>query len=72
MMKIIFLVMIAIFWLSISIAASIMIGKEQMLWYRKTKEISELVLMTCMLLGYNICFFLIFLVCISSGLAIFE
>lgn len=71
-MKIIFLVMIAIFWLSISIAASIMIGKEQMLWYRKTKEISELVLMTCMLLGYNICFFLIFLVCISSGLAIFE
>jgi hypothetical protein len=71
-MKIIFLVMIVIFWLSISIAASIMIGKEQMLWYRKTKEISELVLMTCMLLGYNICFFLIFLVCISSGLAIFE
>ena len=71
-MKIIFLVMITIFWLSISIAASIMIGKEQMLWYRKTKEISELVLMTCMLLGYNICFFLIFLVCISSGLAIFE
>lgn len=71
-MKIIFLVMIAIFWLSISISASIMIGKEQMLWYRKTKEISELVLMTCMLLGYNICFFLIFLVCISSGLAIFE
>lgn len=71
-MKIIFLVMIAIFWLSISIAASIMIWKEQMLWYRKTKEISELVLMTCMLLGYNICFFLIFLVCISSGLAIFE
>lgn len=71
-MKIIFLVMIAIFWLSISIAASIMIGKEQMLWYRKTKEISELVLMTCMLLGYNICFFLIFLVCISSGLAIFK
>lgn len=71
-MKIIFLVMIAIFWLSISIAASIMIWKEQMLWYRKTKEISELVLMTCMLLGYNICFFFIFLVCISSGLAIFE
>lgn len=71
-MKIIFLVMIAIFWLSISIAASIMIGKEQMLWYRKTKKISELVLMTCMLLGYNICFFLIFLVCISSGLAIFK
>lgn len=71
-MKIIFLVMIAIFWLSISIAASIMIWKEQMLWYRKTKEISELVLMTCMLLGYNICFFFIFLVCIPSGLAIFE
>lgn len=72
MMKAIFLIMIAIFWLSVSIAASIMIVKEQMLWYGKTKEISELVLMICMLLGYNICFFLIFLVCISSGLAMFE
>lgn len=72
MMKIIFLIMIAIFWLSVSIAASIMIVKEQMLWYGKTKEILELVFMTCMLSGCNICFFLLFLACASSGLAIFE
>lgn len=72
MIRTLFLSMIVIFWLSVSIAASIMIGKEQMLWYRKTKEISELILMICMLLAYNICFFIIFLVCISSGFAIFE